>query len=472
MRKLEKKWTTGGWPKRLEWLEIDGIRGWSGQRLDFNFPFVAIVGENGAGKSTVLQALASVYKSNDPYSYFASDFFPDTAWDKIRNAAIKYSVREGNKSIAGSIRKPTERWRGNPERREREVRYLDLRRIQPISSQIGYARIAKGNVTEVKATPFDNETLERFSTIVGKKYVLAKHSLTDADVERRVPVVQVEGGTQYSGFHQGAGESTIADLLKTEVPKYSLLLIDEIETSLHPRAQRRLIRDLAELARLSELQIVVTTHSPYVLDELPTGSRVYIMNNPSGRQVVIGVSPFFAMTQMDEESHPELDIYVEDEQAQILIEELLAKHARSILKRSEIIPYGAASVGKSLGTMVANGRFPRPSRVFLDGDQEEAPGCLLLPGDEAPERVVFAALKAIGWPDIALKVSRSHSELVDSAELAMTMPDHHNWLKSIGDSLALGGNAIWRAMSSVWVDKCLNAQDAKKIVDAMEEALG
>ena len=64
MRKLINKWKTGGsWPKRLEWIEIDGIKGWTGQRIDFNFPFVAIVGENGSGKSTVLQAIASVYRS-------------------------------------------------------------------------------------------------------------------------------------------------------------------------------------------------------------------------------------------------------------------------------------------------------------------------------------------------------------------------------------------------------------------------
>jgi hypothetical protein len=37
MRK-HSKWRTGtSWPKRLEWLEIKGIRGWSGQRVDISF---------------------------------------------------------------------------------------------------------------------------------------------------------------------------------------------------------------------------------------------------------------------------------------------------------------------------------------------------------------------------------------------------------------------------------------------------
>jgi len=138
VRKLMNKWDTGGWPKRLEWIEILGIRGWTGQRIDFNFPFVAIVGENGTGKSTILQAIASLYKAPDTGKpYFASDFFPDTVWEKVTDASITYSVREGDKSTVGSVRKPTTRWRGNPQRRVRNVHYIDLRRTQPMAAQVG-----------------------------------------------------------------------------------------------------------------------------------------------------------------------------------------------------------------------------------------------------------------------------------------------------------------------------------------------
>lgn len=42
MRRLAKKWASGtGWPKRLEWLEVKGLRGWEGQRVAFQFPMVA-----------------------------------------------------------------------------------------------------------------------------------------------------------------------------------------------------------------------------------------------------------------------------------------------------------------------------------------------------------------------------------------------------------------------------------------------
>ncbi|HWO25880.1 MAG TPA: AAA family ATPase [Kofleriaceae bacterium] len=52
----------------------------------------------------------------------------------------------------------------------------------------------------------------------------------------------------------------------------SLILLDDFEHALHPRAQMELIRmmrRLLELKGFRETQVIATTHSPYMLDELP-----------------------------------------------------------------------------------------------------------------------------------------------------------------------------------------------------------
>ena len=173
VRLLESRWKSGqGWPKRLEWVEISGIRGWTGQRVEFPFPITAIVGENGVGKSTILQAVAASFRGE----HFASDFFPDTPWEQVRNAEIRASIREGatSGSFETSVRKPTVRWRGNDERGERGVEYIDLRRIQPMGARTGYARMAKREVKEMSFEAFNAETIERFSRIMGRDYNLAK----------------------------------------------------------------------------------------------------------------------------------------------------------------------------------------------------------------------------------------------------------------------------------------------------------
>lgn len=338
MRRLANRWNQNPWPQHLEWIEISGLRGWDGQRIDFTFPIVAIVGANGAGKSTVIQAAACSYRlPGGARSFFASEFFPDTPWETVTEAVIRASIRQGDHSFVTSVRKPTTRWRGNPDRRERNVEYMDLRRTQPIYARVGYSRLAKSSVAEEATENFDADRLARLSAVLGRDFSGARQSLTDVDPGRRVPVVTVDG-QDYSGFHQGAGESTVTDLLALPLPRYGLVLIDEIETSLHPRAQRRLIRDLATRARLENLQIIVTTHSPFVLEELPPQARIQIVQEAGGKQVVRGVSPEFALSKMDEDHHPEADVYVEDDEARILIEEVLSDVDRNLLTRVLVTP--------------------------------------------------------------------------------------------------------------------------------------
>jgi predicted ATPase len=470
MRRLQNKWiAAGGWPKRLEWLEISGIRGWTGQRIDFQFPIIALVGENGSGKSTVLQAAAAVYRSS-PKDRYASDFFPDTPYEQISEATIRFSCRQGPESLIKSVRKPTNRWRGNPDRPERQVEYVDLRRIQPVGARIGYARLLKAGVIEGPFQPFDNQRLQRLTQIVGKKYTSAGISTTNAGVDKPIPVLEMEG-LRYSGFHQGAGEIAAAELLAVDYPKNGIVLIDEIETSLHPRAQRRLMRDLARVAREQELQIVLTTHSPYILDELPPEARIYLMDGAGGKTAVVGVSPEFAMTRMDEEQHPECDIYVEDQRAATLVAEMLVRSDRDLLSRSKLIPYGAASVGMALGIMANQKRFPRPSLVFLDGDQAEAPGCIVLPGEDAPERVVFEALQQAGWPDVAERIGRGPAETIDALNAAMAMSNHHEWVKFSADRLTLGGEILWQALASAWAKNCATPEQLLAIAQPVRDAL-
>jgi len=470
MRRLQNKWRTGaGWPKRLEWIEINGVRGWTGQRVDFNFPIVAIVGENGSGKSTVLQAAAAAYRAPEN-DRFASDFFPDTPFEKITAANIRYSYRQGQNSQTGNVRKPTNRWRGNPDRPERPVQYVDLRRIQPVGARTGYAKLLKSGVTEGKWAEFDADKLQRLTQIVGKNYSSAGISITDAGPDKPIPVLRTDS-VRYSGFHQGAGEIAAAELLAVDYPKYGIILVDEVETSLHPRAQRRLIRDLARIAAAQELQIVLTTHSPYVLDELPPEARIYLMQGSSGKTVVTGVSPEFAMTRMDEEQHPECDLYVEDERAKVMLAEILVQKDRDLLTRSKIIPFGAASVGLALGQMVQQKRFPRPSLVFLDGDQPAAVGCLSLPGEDAPERVVFDALSKKQWPDVATRIQRGFSETIDSLNRAMNIQNHHDWVQTAADQLAVGGDILWQVLASAWAKNCATSAEIESCATPVQDGL-
>jgi hypothetical protein len=121
--------------------------------------------------------------------------------------------------------------------------------------------------------------------------------------------------------------------------------------------------------------------------------------------------------------------------------------------------------------MVTGKKFPRPTVVFLDGDQSDSKGCVILPGGDAPERVVFTALAEDGFLDLAQRVGRSHSKVVDACQKAMTADDHHEWIGLAADELLLGGQNLWQALCAIWAEKKLPDQAVISIVDSIRETL-
>ena len=62
-------------------------------------------------------------------------------------------------------------------------------------------------------------------------------------------------------------------------PEGSIVAIDEIEEALHPYAIRRVLENLRAIAEHRDLSIIVTTHSPVVLDEFETNpDRIFVMS--------------------------------------------------------------------------------------------------------------------------------------------------------------------------------------------------
>jgi hypothetical protein len=176
------------------------------------------------------------------------------------------------------------------------------------------------------------------------------------------------------------------------------------------------------------------------------------------------------MTKMDDDVYPECDLYVEDMAARVMVEELLACHGKEVLARCAVIPFGAASVGHALGQMVANNRFPRPSRVFLDGDNAAAEGCILLPGGDAPERVVFGALKTIKWGNVWSHIARDIDSVNDACLNAMTLADHHEWTRMAAKELMCRADTLWHAMCVEWAQR-LPADEAKVVINPIVDAL-
>jgi predicted ATPase len=467
---IRGQYQAGMWPQFLQMVQIDGLRGWSGQSVELNFPVVAVVGENGSGKSTLMKVAACVYDNKEKDKrFYPSTFFVETHWDKIRGVKIDFRVKRGPNVESFRITKPTQRWRVPDNGPKREVFLLDIARTLPLDASVGYAKIARSAASEVESAEINDQFRERLSHVLGRNYKKARFATSDVDNKRPVGLLEREWG-ELSQFHQGAGEDSTLDLFRTlqGLPENSLLLIDEVEASLHPRAQRRLVRFLLWLARHRRLQVILSTHSPYVLQELPQEARVLLLPGPQGLSVVYGVSADFAMSRLDDEIHPEVHVFVEDREAEALLREILAssEDTANLLHRIAINPVGPANVVAMLGALGKAGKLPYKSVAVVDGDHVD-PNCLSLPGVVAPERMVYADLKAKGWPNLPQRFGVGAGSLFTALEDAMLEPDHHRWNAKVGDQIVKSSVSVWEVLANEWCRMCLDPAARKALFESI-----
>lgn len=468
--KLTSAWdsarhSSNGWPQFLSSVKIEGLRGWNSQSVEFRYPVVAIAGTNGSGKSTVLKAAASAYQApqnSSTVTYYPDDFFPSTPWEQVSGVSLTYTVRQGDDTSVYTVRKPTSRWRGAPERKRRSVYFLDISRIQPANTLIGYGRTAQEVISQGTETALSPTELAQLNRVLGRTYT---HARIDENEGKQVGVL-TQAGVKFSNFHQGAGEDTVLDLvaLLNTIPQNSLVIIDEIEASLHPQAQRGLMTEILRVAFDKKLQIVLSTHSQFILDQLPPLARVFLsVDRESERQVLQGVTSEFALNLMDDERHDELDVYCEDEEAVYLIERILAFGAPESLKRLRITSVGPASTVIALSLVASKDRLPRPSVCVVDGEQPSGSTYLSLPGGERPERVVFESLTDENWIAVAERLGQEVGQLLDAKEAALQIEDHHAWAGNI--ARRIGGtmrpSKVWEAATDVWVRDQLGESEAQ-----------
>ena len=144
-----------------------------------------------------------------------------------------------------------------------------LKRIVPGVREVGVKR-AKVMVSRQRLIEIDGKSIsyEESQEIAGQEVVL------DMNTGKRIPAHAISEGTMLA-----LGLLTV--LMDLNQP--NLVLLDDVEQGLHPKAQRELIAVFNEIIQENKnLQIIFSTHSPYILDELIPSQVHVLSNNNSG----------------------------------------------------------------------------------------------------------------------------------------------------------------------------------------------
>jgi predicted ATPase len=158
-----------------------------------------------------------------------------------------------------------------------------LNRIVPNVRKVGIKR-AKVPVIRKRLIEVDGKSIsyEETQEMTGQEVIL------DMNTGERIPAHAISEGTMLT-----LGLLTV--LMNPNQP--NLVLLDDVEQGLHPQAQRELMTVFKEIiAENPNLQIIFSTHSPYIIDALAP-SQVHILNNSK--------SGFTVSKRLDE--HPDVE---------------------------------------------------------------------------------------------------------------------------------------------------------------------
>lgn len=399
------------------------------EKLPFEFPITILLGRNGSNKSAILHAL---YGS--PRHQTIADFWFETKVDAIPSETdgLKQSVTHTYVSDEGEtlecIKARAPRNKADPDyweavkptqvygfeaqaRRDPpinlNVEILDFRGELPAFDKYfyfpdpGHLRKRKNyarergtlrreyrkqdylrqrsprlrNLLREEGIQLESRELEILSYVLERNYEggkLIEHNLFHGHLGWTIVFETQEIGGGYSEAFAGSGESAAALMIHNVLSAEdgSMILLDEPETSLHPRAQQRILQFLAHQSVRKNLQIVMATHSIYFAEGLPQRSIRVLERGSHGKiEISTDISAEEALHEIGDVPHGK-SLLVEDRRARDVVlsafEQFFPKAMGAI--RVVVRPGGTSRIFRDIQAHANSGRTN--VTVLLDGDHK------------------------------------------------------------------------------------------------------
>ena len=425
-RELSEVWdalraSRGQRDEALVEVRITNLRGIDHLRFPFEYPVSVLAGPNGSGKSTVLFACACAYQVPGRRSgdFAPSRLFPNfvSRQPAVRSDPVQQTELEFHYLHRGDRRFMTWRrsksWSRKGDGNSQPERQVYLRTLANLTSPSEVRSILQLGRREVRTEAISPDLLIFAHRILPWQY----HNLNLISGQSSRDLLFAEIGddgdeTRYSEFHMSSGERTLVRISK-DISRLenALVLIDEVDTGLHPYTQQQAMLELQRCALRQKLQVIVASHSPVVLDSVPPEGRIFLDRDPITGMV--RREPLYRdifQKALYGQSHDRLSILCEDEVAEGVVRGVLDVLNIELGLRHEDVVVGRNTGRDEFRSHVRTlGKFGKLSDfvLVLDGDaRAEENGLkavaeefghrlqpLFLPGDASPEQWLWGILR-------------------------------------------------------------------------------
>lgn len=270
---------------------------------------------NGAGKTSLLACLRRIGHPNAFPVHFASSLKSERL-DNHAQGSVTYEIN-GDK-VEYAYR--GERWTPRP------------RTNSDLFSRLGYSSVMYIGANADRITPRPEDFAPRKVRNAAKFIIDAANRIFETKKFSNLKTINLTRGigndafvlaldtkpiTYHSEKHFSLGELCVLKLLRllSSVNNNSMIIVDELEMALHPRAQVNLLRFLEEQAASKSLTVIFSTHSVTLLKAIDHRRIIFLESDAAGSvRAITGCFPTFAIGNIaaDEESLPDIMVYVED----------------------------------------------------------------------------------------------------------------------------------------------------------------
>lgn len=436
-------------------IQINDFRIFKDKNIKFGKYITAIAGKNGLGKSTILALVGNSCELKEKNIFgknFRTEFneifkaHPDYDKSGSNKCKINFSTRDNPDEIT-DYRKCRIAWQGNQTRfrvipehiidgkkrsskKEFPSLYLGLSRLYPIgeSSDINLS------VKEIKLT--ESEKLDFIHNYINILSLDIQDSIkiNSIDIKNNKKYGIGIDTDEYHKLSNSAGQDNIGQILLyilsferlksqlKEIYPGGVLLIDELDATLHPAAQIKLINYLFKKCKSLNLQLIFTTHSSVLLKHIcnkTTYNKENILNDyeivyltKQNGPLKIMQNPDYYLIENDlfiskpGANIKRVTVYSEDEETRWFFKHLISN---DLVNLSSFFNMTDIKLGCDVLFSLIKGDPKYFSNILFvfDGDVSEekikenniSNNIIKLPGQKPPEEVIYDFLCNLDYDD-------------------------------------------------------------------------